>query len=56
MSISLNIYLWRVVKHTEAIKNDTMEPSDYVFKDYWSEGLTFNEKMGPYFRSLDVST
>ena len=44
------------IAHTEAIKNDTMEPPNYVFKDYWSEGLTFNEKMGPYFRSLDVST
>lgn len=44
------------IAHTEAIKNDTMEPSDYVFKDYWSEGLTVNEKMDPYFRSMDVST
>jgi hypothetical protein len=44
------------IAYTEAIKNDTMEPSDYVFKDYWSEGLTVNDKIGPYFRSMDVST
>jgi hypothetical protein len=44
------------IAHTEAIKNDTMEPSDYVFKDYWSEGLTVNQKMGPYLRSMDVSS
>ena len=41
--------------NTEAIKNDTMEPPDYVFKDFWSEGLTVDEKMGPYLRSMDVS-
>jgi hypothetical protein len=41
------------IAHTEAIKNNTMEPPDYVFKDYWSEGLTVDEKLDPYFRSMD---
>jgi hypothetical protein len=40
------------IAYAEAIENDTMEPSDYVFKDYWSEGLTVDERMGPYFKSM----
>jgi hypothetical protein len=35
------------IAYTEAINNGTMEPPDYVFKDYWSEGLIVNEKIGP---------
>ena len=37
---------------TEALKNNSIDPN-YDFKDYWSEGLTVDEKIGLYFSSMD---
>ena len=44
------------IAYTEAMTNGTMAPSDYVFNDYWSEGLTVEEKIGLYFTSMGAST
>lgn len=40
------------IAYIEAIKNETMEPPDYVFTDYWSEGNTLEEKVGAFFKSM----
>ena len=44
------------IAYIEAIKNDTMEPPDYVFKDYWSEGLAIDQKISTFFKSMGAST